>query len=419
MKILMVAPMPPRPQAPGAIPLVLHAQISGLVERHQVTLATVAGPEPAEWEALDRVRELGVEVQAIRRVEPSGWARWRRRWRFAGAWLGGLYPWRTIWYWEPGLQRILDRLLAERRFDLVAVEDNAMGIYRYRTTAPTIFTEYEVRRPRPVSWSGWSESGPLRWALGEADWRRWRRYQRSVWRRFDRVQVFTAGDAARATAIAPELVGKLRINPFSVDTPPMADPRRQEEGTLLFVGNFTHPPNVDAALWLGGAIMPRLRELAPGVRLTIVGPLAPESVRALACDDIQVAGQVPEIEPYMERAAVVLAPIRTGGGQRMKVLQSMALGKAVVTTPRGADGLAEAGGPPPLALAEDAEGLARAAAELLGSAAARAELGRRAHAFAAEHHSPRAYVRRLEATYAELKASECPDQPGRALAREA
>src|SRR5215212_1207877 len=187
----MATPMPPQPQAPGAIPLVLHALLTGLVERHRVTLVTVATSEPGEWEALDRIRDAGVEVHAIRRVEPSGLARWQRRWRFASAWLGGRYPWRTVWYWEPSLQQILDRLLAEREYDLVTVEDNAMGIYRYRTKTPTIFTEYEVRRPRPVGWRGWSQGRWIMWALGEADWRRWRRYQRAVWQRFDRIQVFS------------------------------------------------------------------------------------------------------------------------------------------------------------------------------------------------------------------------------------
>jgi glycosyltransferase involved in cell wall biosynthesis len=89
----------------------------------------------------------------------------------------------------------------------------------------------------------------------------------------------------------------------------------------------------------------------------------------------------------------------------MKVLQSMALGKAAVTTPRGAEGLTAEGRQPPLAIAEDAEGFARAAAALLASEEARRALGRRARAFVAEHHSPLAYVKRLEAIYAELRST--------------
>jgi len=406
MKILLVTPMPPRPQAPGAIPMILHALLAGLSVRHDLTLVTVAGPDPQEWEAIERLRTSGIEVHAIKRSQLHALPRWQRRWRLASAWLRGQWPWRTVWFWEPEMQQILDRLHAEKHFDLVQVEDNAMGIYRYRTRAPKILTEYEVRRPRPINWHGWSQPGRMAWAFIEADWRRWPLYQRAVWRRFERIQVFTARDAETMRAIMPEVASRIRVNPFGVELPEAADPSREEDKTLVFVGNFTHPPNVDAALWLGHEIMPSLREHCPGVQLLLVGIHPPEPVRALACADIVVTGAVPKIEPYLERAAVVLAPIRTGGGQRMKVLHSMAMGKAVVTTPRGAEGLAIGGCTPPVVVAEDAQGIAAGVAALLDSDATRCELGHSARVFAAEHYNPNAYARRLEAIYAELQIEQ-------------
>ena len=152
MRILLVTPMPPQPEAPGAIPLVLYAELIGLLAQHTITLVTVAGPDPAEWAAVDHLQTLGVDVQAVRRSEPRGFPRWQRRWRWATQWLQGRWPWRTIWFWEPEIQRILDRLLAEREFDLIIVEDNALGIYRYDTHTPLLFTEHEVRRPRAIDW---------------------------------------------------------------------------------------------------------------------------------------------------------------------------------------------------------------------------------------------------------------------------
>ncbi len=402
MKILLVAPMPPQAQAPGAIPMVLHAQLAALMPRHQLTLVTVAGPDPTEWDALDSLQASGIDVRAVRRSEPRGLRRWRRRWRWASAWLRGRYPWRTVWFWEPAIQQLLDRALAEQSFDVIQVEDNAMGIYRYRTHTPIVFTEHEVRRPRPVDWRGRSRDGWLRWAWREADWHRWPSYQRTIWRRFDRIQVFTPRDAEAIAMIAPEVAGRVRVNPFSIDLPPQVDYSREEEGHILFVGNFTHAPNVDAALWLGREIMPPLRARWPGVRLTLVGSYPPQAVRALTCEDIVVTGRVPEIEPYLERAALVVAPIRTGGGMRMKVLQGMALGKAVVTTPRGAEGLAIDGWPLPLAVAKEAGDLADSIVALLASAQTRRQLGQQARAFVATHYSASAYGWRLEAVYAEV-----------------
>jgi glycosyltransferase involved in cell wall biosynthesis len=401
--------MPPQPEAPGAIPLVLYAELIGLMAHHSITIVTVAGPDPAEWVAVDRLRTMGVDVHAVRRADPLGVQRWRRRWRWALKWLQGRWPWRTIWFWEPELQRLLDRLLADRAFDLIIVEDNAMGIYHYDTSTPRLFTEHEVRRPRSFAWHAGSPANWLRWAWREADWRRWPNYQSAIWRCFDRVQVFTARDADALIKLAPDLAGRVHVNPFGIDLPAPIDPALEDKGHLLFVGNFTHPPNVDAALWLGHDIMPLLRQRYCGARLTLVGIYPPPAVQALACDDIVVTGPVATIGPFFERAAVVIAPLRIGGGMRMKVLQSMALGKAVVTTPRGAEGLMMGDRRPPLVVAESTDEMANAIVALLNSDERRRTIGQQARAFVGENFSATAYAQRIEAIWAELRSQSASD----------
>ncbi len=405
MRILMVTPMPPQPQPTNGVPLVTYAQLLGMRERHDITLATIAGPDPAEHAAVDALRAAGVNVWAARRVAPLGLQRWQRRVRLASMIMGGKYPFRTGWYWEPQLQRLLDRLLFEHQFDVVQLHDNATGIYRYRTHAPIVLTEHEVRRPRKVDWYGLTTTGLRRWLWAEQDWRRWPAYQYNVWRRADRLQVFTMRDAVAVRAMAPNLVDRVRVNPFGIVLPQVANPDREEPEMLVFTGGFSHPPNVDAALWLAREIMPRIRRLAPSVRLFLVGSEPPPEVLALGCDDITVTGRVPEVEPWLERAAVVLAPLRIGGGMRTKVLQGMAIGKAVVTTPLGAEGLTFIGNPP-LAVGVDAEAIARITGALLASRSQRYALGARARAFVMEHFSPQAYAQRLEAIYAELRPKD-------------
>jgi glycosyltransferase involved in cell wall biosynthesis len=395
--------MPPQAQAPGAIPIVLHAELHGLLTRHEVELATVFGAEPGEQEAIAELKSNGLRVYSTRRHPEHGWGAWQRRWRMGMAWLSRKYPWRTIWYWEPGLQQILDRVFSEQTYDLVIVEDNSMGVYTYQTKSPILFTEHEARLPRPVAWSDLRTEHPIRWALNEWNWIAWRRYQVVAWRRFDRIQAFTQRDADRICKLAPDLVDRVRVNPFGIDLPEEADPARQVEGTILFVGNFTHAPNVDAALWLGREIMPLLRKQYPGASLTLVGIYPPAEVRNLACEDIQVTGPVAQIEPYLQKAALVIAPLRIGGGMRMKVLHSMGMGKAIVTTSRGAEGLALSSETPPLAIAEDAQGIAAAAANLLSSPVHRYELGRQARLYVARHFSAQAYADRIEAIFTELK----------------
>lgn len=413
LKILMVTPMPPQPQAHGAIPLVLYTQLCGLREHHQVTLVTVAGQEPGEKQAVLDLQEAGLEVHAVIRQAPNKQQRWQRRWRMGSAWLTRQLPWRTVWFWEPGLQCILDQLFASRKFDLVIVDDNAMGIYRYRTDTPQLFIEQEVRRPRQLDWCFWTHRSLPSWAFSEIDWRRWPGYLRRIWQKFDHIQVFSAHDAQAIREMVPNLRKPVSVNPFGIVLPAPARPEREQANRLLFVGNYTHAPNVDAALWLGEEIMPRLLALYPNVHLTLVGIYPPPEVQALEGESIHVNGPVPDITPFMEEAAVVLAPVRIGGGMRMKVLQSLAMGKAVVTTTRGAEGLDIWGKPPPLKIADDAEGFARATVALLSDGHERHVLGCAAHAFVAEHFSPQAYTRRIEETYAQMITPEA--QPLRGL----
>jgi glycosyltransferase involved in cell wall biosynthesis len=396
----------------------LYAELVGLLSRHAVTLVTVAGQEPGEQEAVDRLSQEGVDVQAVRRTTPSSLNRWRRRWRMGSAWLRGYYPWRTIWFWEPELQAILDRLLSSGSYDLVIAEDSAMGIYNFQPGTASLFTEHEVRRPRRVKWRFWKQGGRftphrlLGWLFGEMDWVRWRRYQPDVWRKFDRVQVFTRRDAQAIERQAPDLAGSVEVNPFGIELPEPADPARMQEKEIVFVGNYAHQPNVDAALWLGGEIMPQIRQACPAVHLTLVGIYPPAEVLALAGQDITVTGAVPSIRPYLERAAVVLAPVRIGGGMRVKVLKAMSLGKAVVTTPRGADGLEVAGCLPPVEIADDAPEFARLAGQLLSDRPARLELGQRAREYVVNYFSPQAYAGRIEAIYEHIRQEK--DRAGKA-----
>src|SRR5439155_19415468 len=104
VKILLVTPMPPSAHAPGAIPLVLHAQLVGLLARHEVTLVTVPGAEAGEHDSIEELRQQGVDVHVVKHERPRGTARWRRRFRMAATWTRGRYPWRTVWFADPRIQ---------------------------------------------------------------------------------------------------------------------------------------------------------------------------------------------------------------------------------------------------------------------------------------------------------------------------
>jgi len=311
------------------------------------------------------------------------------------------------------MQNLLDRLLATQAFDLVHVEDNALADYRYMTSVPRLLTEHDVRIPvdgefdvafLPIADHPLLRIQLIHQAINAGEQRRWQRYQPAAWRRFDLIQVFTKRDAAAIAKIAPNVASRLRVNPFGAYPQPQANPALELSDSIIFVGMFLHPANVDAAIWLATEIMPLLRVRRPAVRLTIVGGNAPDSVLKLAADDISVLGFVPDVQAYIEQAAIVVAPLRIGGGMRMKVLQAMSLGKAVIATPLGAEGLSVDGTQPPVAISSEANGIARLVCDLLSSDEVRHDLGRRAREFVLEHFSWKAYGQRLEAIYGELKS---------------
>jgi glycosyltransferase involved in cell wall biosynthesis len=138
-------------------------------------------------------------------------------------------------------------------------------------------------------------------------------------------------------------------------------------------------PNEDAILHFAHAILPLIRARMPDVTLTVVGRNPTPKLLALATEGcgITVTGSVPDVRPYLERAAAFVVPIRIGGGTRLKIYEAMAMGKAVVSTAVGAEGLPVTSGTDAL-LADDPQPFADAVLSLLESPEDAAAMGHRA-----------------------------------------
>jgi GT2 family glycosyltransferase/glycosyltransferase involved in cell wall biosynthesis len=108
---------------------------------------------------------------------------------------------------------------------------------------------------------------------------------------------------------------------------------------LMFLGGFGHPPNTDAVLWLAGEILPRVRAKLPAVKLYVVGNNPPEAVRALAGDAIEVTGYVADLDPYLRRVRMTVAPLRYGAGVKGKINMSLAHGVPAVATSMAVEGM--------------------------------------------------------------------------------
>jgi glycosyltransferase involved in cell wall biosynthesis len=392
MRILLVVPMVPQADGLGAIPKLLHAQLLGLSRDHDVTVVGTFGELPGQAEAAASLAEQGIDAHfADRRRSGSAARRWQVRLALAGRWASRPWPWRAVSL-SAGLQAVLDEATAGREFDVVSVEDGSLSVLRLPEGVPVVLTEHEVGRAAP--------NGPLH----RVDWKRWGRFQRRAWGTAALVQVYSRADATRIEEIAPDVAPRLRVDPFGMALPAIADPALEQPDTLLFAGTFTHPPNRDAALWLATEIMPAVRARRPEAVLRIVGTVPPREILALVRPGVEVLADAPSIEPHLAAASVVIAPVRSGGGMRLKVLEALAAGRAVVTTSLGTAGFTELDREPPISVADTAEEMAAATAALLEDPGRRRALGSRARELAERHYSPEAWATRLGAVYKEAQA---------------
>ena len=185
--------------------------------------------------------------------------------------------------------------------------------------------------------------------------------------------------------------------PNAIELPRATRHRRADELRLLFVGNLTYRPNVEAARMLVGAVLPRLRAILGerALRLTLAGS-AHADVEALASASVRVLGFVEDLNGVYADADVVVAPLYGGGGTRIKVLEAFAHGVPVVATPAAVEGLAVADGRH-LLLAADADGLAAAVEAVAADHAPTARLVEHARRLVRERYSYEAVIPQVSA----------------------
>lgn len=184
-----------------------------------------------------------------------------------------------------------------------------------------------------------------------------------LWRQFDAVLYLSGHETALVREMEPAAHPHTLV-PFCF--PEDRSVRPVTHGaTVLFVGGFAHPPNIDAALWLVRDILPLVRAVVPDVRLVLAGSNPSPEVRALAGDGISVTGSITEsaLAELYATARAAAVPLRFGAGVKNKVLEAFHHGLPLVTTPIGAEGIA--GADTVCAIATDAAAFAHALIALL------------------------------------------------------
>jgi GT2 family glycosyltransferase/SAM-dependent methyltransferase len=227
----------------------------------------------------------------------------------------------------------------------------------------------------------------------------------------DATLVVSEAERLQVSADVPEAVVVIvpTVNPVREHVP-----GAEQRSGIVFVGGFEHPPNVDGALTLMRSVMPHVWRELPDVRVTIVGEKPPPEVEALGSSRVQVTGWVADLDPLLDSARALLAPLRYGAGLKGKVTQALSVGLPVVTTPIGAEGLDAVDGEQML-IAEDPEVFAERTVAVLRDNELWARLSAAGQALAADRCSPAVMTERMSELLARAPADR--SEPSEASAR--
>jgi len=375
-RLLFLLPFPPRLDATHGGGRATAQLLTKLATRHHIALLYLRAPsEPSLDPTLKERCEL---VEEVMRPNPGfslaqGWSR-----------IGSLIRGRPLWVAGSAVTayRARVRTIAKTwRPDIVQIEYHVMGQYLCALNgcrAPRVLTEHEpgAKAARDM----WQSRRGFARAPHYLNQLAWERFERAIIGQVQAVVVFTEADRQAVTRLTQQ-TPIVRISLGTMLSKHPLNPLGDQPLSLLFVGNFRHPPNVDAAMRLITAIFPRVQACFPGLVLHIVGDQPTSRIRQMANENIIVTGRVSDVTPYLDHAAIAVVPLRLGGGMRVKVLEALAAGKAVVASPLAVEGL-DVVDAEQILLAETDQQFCDAIVQLLADPERRASVATRARTWA-------------------------------------
>ena len=304
----------------------------------------------------------------------------------------------------PALQQALDRVLRARRFDVVNLEFPYLGHSVLRQAPPgeklpaLVVDSHEIAYDLARQFAAAGASAGRRLYAG-VNWRKLRREELGIYREADGVFLCSAEDEQRLREQIPEARTAVIPNAADVDyyQPRPTDPP-PDGRTVVYFGLLSTVPNIDAVIHFVREIWPRIAAANPEARCKIIGGRPPPSLLALAGPRVELTGFVPDLRPHLAAAAAVVVPLRLGGGTRLKIVEAMAMGKAIVSTTLGAEGIEAVPGRDIL-IEDQPVAFADAVNRLLAEPSLAARIGQSARRLAVDRYAWSAAARALEGFY--------------------
>ena len=249
-------------------------------------------------------------------------------------------------YWSPSIAAALEQLLRSQSFDTVQIE--GVHLIRYlpllRTLAPSaaiVADWHNIESEILRRYAETSSSGPRAW-LARRTAQLVERAEGRLLRGADVQTLASDREREKLARLYPE--ARLYTVTNGVDVGYYRETAEQNQldsawTDVIFVGSMDYHANVDAIQWMVREVWPEVKRHCPDLHLRVVGRNPGPEVRSLAAADIEITGTVEDVRPFYRNARAVVAPLRVGSGTRLKILEAMAAGVPVVSTPLGAEGL--------------------------------------------------------------------------------
>jgi sugar transferase (PEP-CTERM/EpsH1 system associated) len=320
-------------------------------------------------------------------------------------------PYGITKYCRPEVRRRLEALIKDEHYDVILCDFIfAAGVIPWDWPAPKVLFTHNVeaaiwRRHYEVA------TNPIWKAISRWEWRKMEAAERRYLQLAD--LVLTVSETDR-DAFLPYLdAQKIRVIPTGVDVEYFQPtPSEERPNSVVFTGSMDWLPNEDGILYFADAIFPLIKQQCPEISLEVVGRKPSRKLQALAEGDksIRLTGWVDDIRPFLARGSICIVPLRIGGGTRLKIFEAMAMGKAVVSTSVGAEGLPVQSGQNVI-LADSPRDFAESVVALLRDTNQRKRLGTAARKLVQEKYSWPSVAECFADTLQEVIAKSAGRQP--------
>jgi len=406
LNILFVSQMPASPPRLGAQAR-MHGLMTQLARRHDVAAIMLVDNEFDIEECRLAMETYCREVVLI--PNPNGRDKLIKRWLQLRS-LVSTSSWERLRVGVPAMQQALDRELRASPFDIVNLEFTFLGQCELRQAPagerlPRLVVDshnidYDLTRQ-------YARAGHnlVRRLYAEVNWRKLRREELGTYRTADGVYLCSRSDEQRLLEEVPEARTLVIPNAADVDYYQPCDTDPRPDGcTVVFFGLLSYTPNVDGVLHFVHDIWPRVADALPQARCKIIGGSPPPSLLKLASPRIEFTGFVPDLRSHLASAAAVIVPLRFGGGTRLKIVEAMAMGKAIVSTTLGAEGIEAVPGRD-LLIEDQPATFADAVIRLLTDPRLAARIGRSARQLAVSRYAWSGAAQALEGFYRRILES--------------